>query len=60
MNEEQALRRKEILVKGLSMGTFKQVRKKEPKDRALQLLEEGENRNPKKFLRLPIEYLTRI
>lgn len=42
MNEDEPPKMKTIYVKGLSMGTFMRVNQKEPKDKALQLLEEGE------------------
>lgn len=45
-HQDQPPKRKEVLVKGLAMGTFKQVHKKEPKDRSLRLLEEGEKQEP--------------
>lgn len=51
----------QTLVDGLSMGTFRRVHKKEPKDLALQLLKEGEIREHKEIPpaanRIPDEYL---
>ncbi|MDA0988531.1 MAG: hypothetical protein O2783_05265 [Chloroflexi bacterium] len=61
MDEEQPARRKAIDMKGLAMGTFIRVNQKDPIDRAMQLLGEGEKQEseeiPPPANRISDEYL---